>query len=83
MKEMVHIEFTGLAAALARDASDLAEPDLAGFVPSVGDILELRDWPGNEVRRWVCRGRRLDLTQGGERHVHIQLDMAPPASAPR
>lgn len=82
MKVVLNIEFTGLAKGLSIDETALAEPDLAGVLPSVGDTLVIRDWPGNAPRALVCKRRRLDLTkEPGELHVHIALDMAPPAPA--
>lgn len=84
MKTVLNIEFTGLAKGLSIDETCLAEPDLAGFLPSVGDTLVLRDWPGNApTMALVCKRRRVDLTKlsEGELHVHIALDKAPPELA--
>ena len=83
MKTVLDIEFTGLAKGLSIDETTLAEPELAGVLPCVGDILVIRDWPGNEPRALLCTRRRLDLTHMGELRVHMTLDMAPPGSAPR
>lgn len=84
MKTVLTIDFTGLAKGLSIDETGLAEPDLAGVLPSVGDILVTTGWPGNDRLVLVCRSRRLTLAPlQDELHVHIVLDMAPPGSADR